>query len=326
MLVFFKLHNSEIYTKYVQLQLRKESDLLFPDTRSPSTAASTAGIPVISIPAPFFSVPGFARDTEGTDGSIPIPTLVRALTQTKELLGKLMQGNATAYYETTELNLETLDVERELEVLASFTTYLNLPASDQTQLTGVQNMLELANLVRAHRHIMEHELSPGYEEKLQRNDTTSQAPLCSPPDKVLDEVLNENSCLREKQDELKEKLLKQQDAVYELKESVIKLETTLLQHQKETHQLEVTLLEQQRENRFLRDNLLHQQQEKQQVVLREGRLEDHVQQLERTLQQHREEARKEYWQQVKQIADREEELKREIKQERERATYLEQEL
>ncbi len=145
MLVFFKLHHSEIFTKYVQLQLRKESDLLSPDTRSPSTAASTAGIPVISIPAPFFSVPGFARDTEGTDGSIPIPTLVRALTQTKELLGKLMQGSA-AYYEIIaegELKLETLDIETEFVTMTAFTSYLNLAPSDQTGLTGVRSMLEL---------------------------------------------------------------------------------------------------------------------------------------------------------------------------------------
>ncbi len=147
MLIFFKLHRSEIFNKHIQLQLRKESDLLSPEsvTRSPGSVASPAGVPVISIPAPFFSVPGFARNLEGTDGGIPISTLVRALSQTKELLERLMKGTA-AYYDIIaegELKLETLDIEREFETLTAFSVYVNLTSTEQTGLSGVRSMLEL---------------------------------------------------------------------------------------------------------------------------------------------------------------------------------------
>lgn len=145
MVIFFKLHHSEIFNKYVQLQLGKMSDMLSPNTPTPTATASPAGFRVISIPAPFFSVPGFTQEAEGTDGGTPISSLVRGLTLTKEFLEKLMQGTV-AYFEIIaegDLKLETLDVEREFEALTAFSAYLNLPSSDQAGLVGVRNMLEL---------------------------------------------------------------------------------------------------------------------------------------------------------------------------------------
>ena len=81
MLVFFTLHPSEMFDKYIQLYLKKESEL----------------------------------------GSLPLRVLQKAVVHTYDLIMKLMQGNATysEIVAEGELNLENLNIEQEFSTLHS---------------------------------------------------------------------------------------------------------------------------------------------------------------------------------------------------------------
>ena len=140
MLVFFKLHRSEMFNKHLRLQLRKESEMAQQKSHTPSV------LPQFAFPVPIFSGASFRReDQETTEDSVPLNVLLNSLTTTKELFLKLIHGTAT-YFEIIaegELNLETLDIEKEFNTLSNFSAYLNLPPANYEGLSGVRSMLEL---------------------------------------------------------------------------------------------------------------------------------------------------------------------------------------
>ena len=151
MLVFFKLHPSEMFDKYLQVYLKKESEV---DREQHST---TTTLSAFSFTVPVFSatsVRPHSADRSAVEG-LPLHVLLRAMNHTNDLLMKLMQGTA-AYSEIVaegELNLEKLDIEREFSALHSFSAYLKLPLASYEGLSGVRSMLELFQYVHHVRTI-----------------------------------------------------------------------------------------------------------------------------------------------------------------------------
>ena len=134
MLVYFKLHRSEIFSKYVQLYLKKRSACQV--SVSPSTHIS-----------PFLSSPSLSLvDEARSENILKLSNLVAALSQTQTMLMKLMEGNAT-YREIIaegilDLKSKNLDVVVEFKTLNGFFTYAK-PKAVSESLVGIQSMFEL---------------------------------------------------------------------------------------------------------------------------------------------------------------------------------------
>ena len=138
MLVFFKLHPSEMFNKYLQVYLKNESEL--------DEQLNTNTLPAFS-----FTVPaaGTQPDYHSSPMGLPRDVLLRAANHTHDLILKLMQGTAT-YVDIIakgELNLNELDIEQEFVILHCCSDYLNFPLASYEGLAGVRNMLELFQYV-----------------------------------------------------------------------------------------------------------------------------------------------------------------------------------
>ena len=153
MLVFFKLHPSEMFDKYIQVYLEKdpETESVVREQHSKNTLSTLS-----------FTVPTFTAvsmqpqqgDQNPAEG-LPLGVLQRAMNCTHDLIEKLMLGTAT-YSDIIakgELNLEKLDIEQEFSTLRSFSTYLKLPVTSQEGLAGVRSMLELFQYIHHIRTI-----------------------------------------------------------------------------------------------------------------------------------------------------------------------------
>ena len=148
-LVFFKLHPSEMFDKYLQVYLRKESEIK--EQHNTTTLSTTSSI------VPLF--PGTSMQPRAEDQNeadcICLNVLQQAMVHTHTLIMKLMQGTAS-YSEIIaegELNLEKLNIGQEFSTLHSFSAYLK-PALDSCEgLAGVQNMLQLFQYVHHIRSI-----------------------------------------------------------------------------------------------------------------------------------------------------------------------------
>ena len=147
-LIFFKLHPSRIFDKYVQVCLKKESEL---GTREQCSALAS------SFTAPASPVTSMQSKTESqhVEEGLPLHVLQRAVIYAHKLIVKLVQGTATYSEITTEgeLNVEKLDIEREFSVVHSFLAYLELSVHSYQRLTGSRNMLELFQYVHYIRTI-----------------------------------------------------------------------------------------------------------------------------------------------------------------------------
>ena len=141
MLVFFKLHSSEMFDKYLQFYLRKESDL---EAKEQHSATTLTGFSHTASVFRATSLQSQSGDKSAVK-SYPLRVLVRAGNHTHDLIMKLVQGTATAseIVAKGELNLENLNIEKELSTLLSFLAYLKLPLNSCEELTGVQKVLEL---------------------------------------------------------------------------------------------------------------------------------------------------------------------------------------
>ena len=139
MLVFFCLHHSDMFDNYLKLFLEKEAKE-HNDGVNPMCTMSMCGVPVSRLPA----VSKKSTEMESQE-SIKLLILVRSLDQTKELLIKLVKGNAT-YNEIIaegKLNLESLDIDQEFDILGGFILHLKHTPTSGEGLIGVRNMLEL---------------------------------------------------------------------------------------------------------------------------------------------------------------------------------------
>ena len=138
MLVFFRLHHSVMFDKYQKLFLEKEEkdmDKVNPIPTLPSLA--------FSIPHPAVSIRKGADLKFEEDMKLAI--LVRSLHKTKELLIKLIKGNATYNEIIAEgrLELESLDIDEEFTTLDDFICYHKHPLKSKEGMIAVRNMLEL---------------------------------------------------------------------------------------------------------------------------------------------------------------------------------------
>lgn len=140
LLIYFFLHKSAIFDTYLRYQLRKYSGLQ-PDESVPVSMQSVVSR-VRSMSGAFFN--SIRRGSEPFKG-ISWQTLAEALTATKELVLRLVEGTAQ-YSEVTaggNLALERMDIEFEFKVLVDYTKYVNGEQSNYDGLRGIQCMLEL---------------------------------------------------------------------------------------------------------------------------------------------------------------------------------------
>ena len=139
-LVFFKLHPSKVFDKYLQAFLNKESELReqHPTTTSSSTVPSTS-----------------MMENHNKVEGVPLRFLQKAVVHTQEMIAKIMQGTAV-YSEIIaegELNLENLNIKQEFIVLHRFSAYSKLPLVNYEVFVSLQNMLELFQHVHHIRNV-----------------------------------------------------------------------------------------------------------------------------------------------------------------------------
>ena len=141
MLVFFKLNKSVMFDKYLRVQISHNTEKLQqlkPQSLLPSPQFSGFSF---SIPVPSLLPPIQCEDGGGEEG-LPMKIFVRSLEGTKDLLSKVMKGEAK-YLEIIAggaLDLENLDITKEFGVLVEYSSMNRLVC---TGLSGVQSMLEL---------------------------------------------------------------------------------------------------------------------------------------------------------------------------------------
>ena len=142
-LVFFKLHTSTLFDKYLRKNLKKITD----DQHQPQEIFSHMKFSEIPFSLPFpssasFSPPSFSR---GSVHGKQMDKLVEALSDTHTLLSKIMRGTAT-YSEIIaedEEMLQGLDIEREFSTLQEYGQLSNVTQCPCEGLDGVRSMLEL---------------------------------------------------------------------------------------------------------------------------------------------------------------------------------------
>ena len=137
MLVFFKLHKSLMFEKNQKLFLEKEMKKLEERLHPPPSVTSTFGA--------FPSVSLQPAGGEEEQLRVTLPILVRSLTQTKRLFIRLIEGKATYHEIIAEgnLDLNSLDIDREFEVLDEYIAHLKQHFQGRDGLVGVRCMLEL---------------------------------------------------------------------------------------------------------------------------------------------------------------------------------------
>ena len=139
MLVFFHLHHSHMFDKYLKVFLEKEAKKHM-ERMNPTSTLSTFGFSIPRLPA----VNVRMAEVESEE-RMKLTILVRSLDQTKELLIKLVEGNAT-YNEIIaegKLDVEKLDIDQEFNILGEFILHLKHTLTSREGLIGVRNMLEL---------------------------------------------------------------------------------------------------------------------------------------------------------------------------------------
>ena len=145
MLVFFKLHKSSLFDKYLRHFLKKIAEEL----QEPQELVSRIpvqdipfSIPFVTSPGSFVLPPSLACNNSQTK---PRDNLVRGLVSTQMLLKKIMLATAT-YSEIVaedEGMLKGLDIEQEFAILHEYGQYNHLTGATCEGLDGVRNMLEL---------------------------------------------------------------------------------------------------------------------------------------------------------------------------------------
>ncbi len=142
MLVFFRLHKSSLFDKYLRHFLKKIAEEL----HEPQELVSRMSFKDIPFLIPFASSPGsfaplLSLVPQDSSHSKARDNLMRALANTKQLIKKIMQGTAT-YSEIVaedEGMFKGLDIEREFAILHEY----GQSGTTCAGLDGVRNMLEL---------------------------------------------------------------------------------------------------------------------------------------------------------------------------------------
>ena len=133
MFTFFYLKESEMFDKYVKLQLSKVESALKPAQK---------------IHSPTFALPPVivdGRESRDIAQGVSVEILAEALQSTAELLLKLIQGTA-AYTDITadgSLDLRRSNIDCEFEILESYACFAEIDTGDGEGRKGVKAMLQL---------------------------------------------------------------------------------------------------------------------------------------------------------------------------------------
>lgn len=139
LLTYFFLRRSYIFDTYLRYQLRKHDAIANGET-VPTSHLSISRIRSIS-----GSLIGSLRKNTDSFKGISLDLLASALTDTKNLLVKIVEGTAE-YTDVTAggtLDLEKMDIDVEFQVLVDYTKYLKAGPENNDGLHGIQCMLEL---------------------------------------------------------------------------------------------------------------------------------------------------------------------------------------
>ena len=135
-LVYFTLSDSKIFDKYLKLQLSGFA----PKQKSLEELVT----PVFTLPALVFS--GSAE--YGMPRGLSVDLLAAALKQTDRLLMKILQGTASYADIVADgaVHLQSVDIDREFEILNQYAKIVSIDTSDAEGLKGVKAMLQLCQL------------------------------------------------------------------------------------------------------------------------------------------------------------------------------------
>ncbi len=154
MLVFFRLLRSDLFDKYLRHHLKRitEAQQAPQDTLSRmqfSDFKFSIAMPVASF------VPLSMSAKQDPSLGVPMTNLVYALKETRDLIHKIMLGNAT-YSEIIaedETMLQRLEIEQEFAILSEYIHISHLSSNHGQGLDGVQSMLELFQFTTHIRNI-----------------------------------------------------------------------------------------------------------------------------------------------------------------------------
>ena len=148
MLVFFSLHQSEIFNNYLLLQLRKEFSI-----KEAAPFLHPSMMPTLTLSA--LQMLGKEREKGLKVEGVSLQILAKALNTTRELLVKLIQG--TAKYseiiaEDGELKLENINIEAEFNTFTAYfaTVELAPQVNSHDGLKGILSMRELFQYTSVH--------------------------------------------------------------------------------------------------------------------------------------------------------------------------------
>ena len=139
MLVFFHLHQSEMFEKHL---LKRLESIVEPDPSQSAKSVMGGGFSLVPSIMPSVT---FSRSKEKTDKmyeGIPLRSLQAALEGVRDLLMKIVQGTAT-YSDIIAggaIKLETINTEKEFSTLRTFSETMEMNCD---RLDGVKSMLEL---------------------------------------------------------------------------------------------------------------------------------------------------------------------------------------
>ena len=142
MLVFFHLHQSEMFDKHL---LKRLQSIIEPDPSQSTKSVMGGGFSLVPSIMPSVT---FSKSKEKIDKmyeGIPLRSLQAALEGVRDLLMKIVQGTAT-YSDIIAggaIKLETINTEKEFSTLRTFSETMEMNHGNCEGLDGVKSMLEL---------------------------------------------------------------------------------------------------------------------------------------------------------------------------------------
>ena len=156
MLVFFKLNHSVMFDKYLRAEIEQATDKEKERIKEVSHfAMPSTGLSMFKFSAPSIHTmlqPGKPK----SHGGVSVTILQDSLEKTKQLLTRIMRGEA-AYFEIIangKLDLEKLDIEEEFSTLSIYAVTTSSQSGSEG-LAGVRSLLELFQYTKHIQNIYE---------------------------------------------------------------------------------------------------------------------------------------------------------------------------
>ena len=162
MLVFFHLHQSEMFEKHL---LKRLQSIVEPDPSQSAKSVMGGGFSLVPSIMPSVT---FSRSKEKTDKmyeGIPLRSLQAALEGVRDLLMKIVQGTAT-YSDIIAggaLKLETINTEKEFSTLRTFSETIKMVnRGSVTDWTASSRCLNSSNSLNTYKQLMQFLSSMGW--------------------------------------------------------------------------------------------------------------------------------------------------------------------